>query len=266
MLSLSFWKAYLQDTLHEMNRRIRRRMVTKGEISLDVEDNRGPHDWPHLSDLTLEDIQYSVHLPLVPQTGQWPNGSKDVVSKRHAMPPSGEVVRVLNIVVPETRLLASRERCPFLVHLEVADTGLEGHDARLYACGSSALGSTVEEAMGLNVASKKSSEHFKNEANPSQIPYEIPPELLDERQAMKRGNSVDMKGEITEMKISKKVTFPRGGWQSDEEYYPESVNNGLYYANAYDDIRQQEYEELHEQMQSHEDTQRQAVNNGNHRW
>jgi len=43
------------------------------------------------------------------------------------------VVRVLNIVTPECRLLSSRERCPFLVHLEVAETGLEGNDAKLYA-------------------------------------------------------------------------------------------------------------------------------------
>ena len=55
----------------------------------------------------------------------------------------GGVVQVLNIVVPEARLLSSRERCPFLVRLEVADTGLEGSDARLYAAGAPRLGVTV---------------------------------------------------------------------------------------------------------------------------
>ena len=39
-------KDYLQECLKEMNRRLRRRMITRGDVSLDVEDNRGPNDWP----------------------------------------------------------------------------------------------------------------------------------------------------------------------------------------------------------------------------
>ena len=60
-------KAYLQESLSELNRRLRRRMVTNGDVSLDVEDNRGPHDWPNESDVTLEMLKYSVHFPLEPQ-------------------------------------------------------------------------------------------------------------------------------------------------------------------------------------------------------
>jgi len=41
-------------------------MATRGEISLDVEDNLGPYDWPGLKDLTLDMLKHSVHFPLVP--------------------------------------------------------------------------------------------------------------------------------------------------------------------------------------------------------
>lgn len=54
------------DRLQETNRRLRRRMVTRGDVSLDVEDNRGPLDWPHVSDVTTDMLRYSVHLPLEP--------------------------------------------------------------------------------------------------------------------------------------------------------------------------------------------------------
>lgn len=59
--------AYLQDSLREVNRRIRRRMVTRGDVSLDVEDHRGPDDWPSVSDVTSDMLMYSVHLPADPK-------------------------------------------------------------------------------------------------------------------------------------------------------------------------------------------------------
>ena len=58
---------YLQQSLREMNRRLRRRMVTRGDVSLDVEDNRGPDDWPLLTDMSMDLLAYSVHLPLDPK-------------------------------------------------------------------------------------------------------------------------------------------------------------------------------------------------------
>lgn len=59
--------AYLQDSLKEINRRIRRRMITRGDVSLDVEDHRGPDDWPLVSDVTSDMLMYSVHLPVDPK-------------------------------------------------------------------------------------------------------------------------------------------------------------------------------------------------------
>ena len=110
-------------------------------------------------------------------------------------------MRVLNIVSCESRILASRERCPFLVQLEVAETGLEGSDARLYAgggvdSGKSAMGNggvgdsggaehnlqteagfgvSLEEVIRLFASSKQKK---YNEANwneqQQQHPYDMP--------------------------------------------------------------------------------------------
>ena len=254
-------ESYLQENLYEMNRRIRRRMVTKGDVSLDVEDNRSPRDWPQLTDLTMEHLKYSVHLPLVPQTGVWPNG-KDGASIRkqqHVDPPSPEVVRVLNIVVPESRLLASRERCPFLVHLEVADTGLEGHDARLYASGASGLGSTVEEALSMNNLAAAASATWQRRESPSpayqppppppqHVPYEIPSELIQERNVIHHASRVPPSVVMETNVGGMKKEFPRGGWQSDDQYY-QDADGSYVHTDPYDAVRQQEYEQLHQQMQ-----------------
>ena len=59
--------AYLHDSLREINRRIRRRMITRGDVSLDVEDQRGPDDWPLTTDITSDVLMYSVHLPVDPK-------------------------------------------------------------------------------------------------------------------------------------------------------------------------------------------------------
>ena len=42
-------------------------MVTRGDVSLDVEDNLKPDDWPRISDISTDLIRYSVHLPLDPK-------------------------------------------------------------------------------------------------------------------------------------------------------------------------------------------------------
>lgn len=54
-------------SLADLNRRLRRRMVSRGMITLDEEDNREPHDWPTLNDLTVDMIKYSIHFPLDPK-------------------------------------------------------------------------------------------------------------------------------------------------------------------------------------------------------
>ena len=45
-------------------------MVTRGDVSLDVEDNRGPDDWPQISDISNDMLRYSVHLPLDPMVSE----------------------------------------------------------------------------------------------------------------------------------------------------------------------------------------------------
>ena len=89
-------------------------------------------------------------------------------------------MRVLNIVAHDCRLLASRERCPFLVQVEVAETGLEGSDARLYAGGgvdagessrgnnnlqSGAFGVSLEEVIRLFASSKKKMQNERRMQN-----------------------------------------------------------------------------------------------------
>ena len=63
--------AYLQDSLREVNRRIRRRMVTRGDVSLDVEDHRGPDDWPMTTDITSDMLMYFLHLPVDPKVSNY---------------------------------------------------------------------------------------------------------------------------------------------------------------------------------------------------
>jgi hypothetical protein len=257
-------------------------MATRGDVSLDVEDNRSPYDWPQIDDMTLDMLKYSLHFPLVPQKGTWPDGEKEVASKQQTFLGKSEVARVLNIVVPESRLLSSRERCPFLVHLEVADSGLDGSDARLYASGVTGLGSTVEEALGMvaSAASTAATRRFQSShfSSPSYgIPLELSeppcvqqpvefrePELSKQSRMQPQAESrefgaseVPQVGQGAEANgpgmeahsyvEQKEGTFPRGGWQADQSYvYEEST--GFIYHNPHDFVRQQEYERLHQQM------------------
>lgn len=214
---------YLHEQLHEMNRRIRRRMATRGEVSLDVEDQRSPYDWPTVGDLTMEMLHHSVHFPLIPQTVVWPTGSTEAVSEDKTK--EAELVRVLNIVVPESRILSSRERCPFLVQLEVADSGLQGSDARLYATGGQEVGLTIEETLDLSDPSP---------GTMSTPGFQVPAELLRSTEQMGR-QSPGLNGHV-----------PRGG--SDQPVYFSSPD-GVIGPNPYEDLRQTELEQLHQQMQ-----------------
>lgn len=60
----------MQKRLSELNRRLRRRMVTRGAVSLDVEDSLNEEDWPHLQDVTLDMLRFSVHFPLEPRVSE----------------------------------------------------------------------------------------------------------------------------------------------------------------------------------------------------
>jgi hypothetical protein len=68
--------AYLENSLNEINRRLRRRMVTRGDVSLDVEDGRAFYDWPQNSDISLDMLKHSVHFPLEPKRVTW-QGTED---------------------------------------------------------------------------------------------------------------------------------------------------------------------------------------------
>jgi hypothetical protein len=252
---------YLQECLLELNRRLRRRMITRGDVSLDVEDNRGPNDWPQISDMTANGIKYSVHFPLIPKRGTWPAGLNDESDNTMADKTVASTMRVLNIVAPESRILASRDRCPFLVHLEVADTGLEGRDARLYASGAYGIGTTVEESLGMNPSASSAAAVAYGHSHDSGLhPYRIPSELLVSplRESILRDTETVVEdtsdddantGESGPVKKTGDAHFPSGGYQSDEGmYYPPEPEDYLF-LNPYDMARQHEYEQLHQQMQ-----------------
>lgn len=217
-------------------------MVTRGDVSLDVEDNRGPYDWPQLQEITSDMLQFSVHLPLDPrQQSRWPGGD------RSATVTSGGVVRVLNIVVEESRILSSRERCPFLIHVEVAETGLSGNDSRLYATGAPGLGATIGEALAMT-ASRTRGHSVANTFGSEPASYQIPSELL-EPSVPGLSSSI---GTTTETENNQALPtssdFVRGGYQSNETMFYSYSPDEILASNAYDDFRQNEYEQLHQQM------------------
>ncbi|GAX20930.1 hypothetical protein FisN_1Lh411 [Fistulifera solaris] len=243
-------ESFLFHSLSEINRRIRRRMASKGDISLDVEDFQEAYGWPQLTDLTTDDIQYSVHLPLRPQAGTWPSGDEVSNSELNSDATPHGVVRVLNIVVSESRILASRERCPFLIHVEVIDTGIAGHDARLYAAGPSALGSTVEEAIGVTHMPPSGKSSSPSYTSDPQMGYKIPPELLQDQAFSGRFNNGEQSINekiVMEANVDSAKTFPRGGWQHDD-FFPDNMPGGYSETSIYDDIRQRQFEQLHQEL------------------
>jgi len=56
----------LREYICDLNRKLRRRMVSKGAVTLDAEDEFGPHEWPKVSDVSRDLLSYSVHFPLEP--------------------------------------------------------------------------------------------------------------------------------------------------------------------------------------------------------
>lgn len=241
-----------------MNRRLRRRMVTRGNVSLDVEDNREPDDWPHISDVSVDMLKYSVHFPLEPKKLTWPGGENrneriGIAADRSR----AGVMRVLNVVTPECRILSSRERCPYLVHLEVAETGMEGNDARLYASGARDLGTTIGESLAMpSTDSKRDVDDEESYIYGHAFPmYKIPSELMiktiayrHSEDAVRAAKAVnDEFGPLGNLQESD-LKFPsRGGSQSNGYYsgYPATQN---FDPNPYEMMRQQQYEELHQQL------------------
>lgn len=146
------------------------------------------------------------------------------------------MVQVLNIVVPESRILASRERCPYLVRLEVADTGIEGSDARLYAPGPTRAGATVEEALNLNSPPTPANA----EGHHAHQNCQIPPELIEDREPIE---AVWSSPTNCASGAVNSEAFPRGGYQVHAN------GTDFVHENPYDRARQHQYEQLHQQMQ-----------------
>lgn len=305
--------AALRHRMDGLNRRLRRRMVTRGMVSLDVEDDAPPSGWPRVTDVTTDALRYSIHFPLTPKTAVWESGDGDDVANANgggdgddvANINGGGVVRALHIVVDECRLLSSRERCPFLVRLEVVETGLEGSDARLYGGGAerdSGFGVTVEEVVRLFASNGRRRDGAEEEEGRSFPSYHVPPELLsrsgvnrkgssdksnvadddgDEREFARDDDKEERKNEEerddedsvddndaspspTTVAAAEEVGLPRGGWQpnSDEDAYYNDDDYSSYYGyhhtndpngagdNPYEVLRQQELQQLHEQMLS----------------
>lgn len=162
---------------------------------------------------------------------------------------NGGATRVLNIVVDECRILASRERCPYLVHVEVAETGLRGNDPRLYASGAPGLGATIGEALSLS-ASAAAAGAATGSSSQEQVcaPYHIPSELLDTSIQLKVKKSVNEEAARNDIPTNARIEMPRGGWQTNETVYYSDNPDDVFASNPYNAVRENEYQQLHEQM------------------
>lgn len=154
--------------------------------------------------------------------------------------PNGGVVQVLNIVVSEARLLSSRERCPFLVRLEVADTGLEGSDARLYASEGPRMGLTVAEALCTRMPSNATDNVGQTSHDRCQVPFELVGPTSTHSETNSPNQTLNLNGNPT----TGTGGFPRGGWQIEADG-TDYMNAGPYHA-----VRENEYEQLHQHLQS----------------
>ena len=262
-------RAHLQDRLRDLNARLCRRMMTKGRISIDVEseiDLNGYHTPQHhyhhhhysqnsmhqwTEDNIREDmIQHSVHFVMEPQSVRWPGGQ--VESRQNSALSDFErpqqrngVVRALRILPDKCRVLDSRERCPFLVRMEVAETGMEANDARLYATDSVAIGLTVEEALG---TARYNTKELNGAANEGFTSCEIPPELMRTRtnKPKKQESLSPLSDEAWRQHKSSvfgardDAPVLRGGYQGPD-YEPPMYGD----YNTYEMVRDHHYEQLH---------------------
>jgi hypothetical protein len=212
---------HLTTRLYELNRRLCRRMFTRGRISLDVDEDMSQQQQPHNNyhhpygghhaysvpprwseeDVREDMIRHSVHLPFEPRcargwpggnpTGDYPNDDDRIDGCDHdPIADRGRrgVVRALRILPENCRLLSSATRCPFLVRMEVVETGLDADDARLYVPSEGGgVGLTVQETLGSlrsqwgnpvlgDVAGLVNEDDMAGAGG--FVPCEIPPELM----------------------------------------------------------------------------------------
>lgn len=284
--------------LTELNRRLCRRMVTRGRISIDAEDaalggggpgappyQQPPPPWSE-ENVREDMISHSVHFPFEPQSVVWPGDAAvpassrrpaSVPSNRERPPRHNGVVRALRILPASCRVLDSASRCPFLVRMEVAETGLDADDARLYAGaapevggGGGGVGVTLQEALGsVRGQGGAFGEGF--------APCEIPPELMHgprrrrgasaapdggiEAGPEERGDATILHGHSSSAarrdhapvtpyydnshatstsSMDNKAVLSRGGQVGEEGYYEPTP--------PFDLVREQHYEALHQEL------------------
>ena len=170
------------------------------------------------------------------------------------------VMRVVNIVSSKCRVLASRERCPFLVHCEVLETGLDGSDARLYVNAEDDVGATIQEILGVASAKKDLNDQVYQQRNQNTFPsYQIPSEISSVHHSgnmngvLEKVRIDDRKNNVaqTEIPSHNNPVMLRGGNQ-----YGDSYNNmdstGYQPWTPYDAIQEEQLQRLHEHLQLHQ--------------
>lgn len=187
--------------------------------------------------------QHFLCIVSLQQQNKWPGGAPSSCIHNEG------AVRILNIVVEESRVLASRERCPYLVRVEVADTNVRGNDSRLYASGAPGLGATMEEALAMNAKATSNAVTTKHNMQEDKYGnYHIPSELFapTSRNSKKpQSVTIEKKDLLVDAKPKQ---MPRGGWQADETVFYSRSPEDVYATNPYDAVRENEFEQLHHQL------------------
>mmetsp|Transcript_14582 Transcript_14582/g.31716 ORF Transcript_14582/g.31716 Transcript_14582/m.31716 type:complete len:1109 (-) Transcript_14582:100-3426(-) len=304
-------QSHLQARVEELNRRLVRRMVSRGTISIDVEEGGGESQhyyngggvWGEES--VREDmIRHSVHFVMEPECVCWPGGapaspSSTLAGGTGTTPGGGTaaatpssttdtskntpistdfehpekrngVVRILRILPQNCRVLDSAQRCPFLVRMEVVETGLDANDARLYTNDIAGVGVTIQEALG-SIVRPNNGGGMVPEGGGRFEACEIPPELMvEKRQQQQSSPPTDNTRDVFQPFDSTRgasgspptsqipPTYTAAGVQNTAENNNKAVlsrggdqmGDGDYYSHpdTYDMVREQHYEELHHDL------------------
>lgn len=251
-------RSYLQSRLAELNQRLCRRMATRGRISIDVEPiEEAGHMFTHWSENNVREdmIHHSVHFPMEPQCVCWPGGS-DIANSDFEHPSKRNgVVRTLRVLPELCRVLDSRERCPFLVRMEVAETGLEANDARLYATDvQPGVGLTVEEALGSTRPHGSSILKDSVIINGGFGACEIPPELIRDHANQMAADIYSPTPKVSERSdtlhtSNGKAVLSRGGYQGGDDNYYDSPD--MY--GTLDMVQEQYYDQVNHDMHHQRD-------------
>lgn len=251
-------RTHLQSRLAELNQRLCRRMATRGRISIDVESiEEGGQMFTHWSENNVREdmIHHSVHFPMEPQSVRWPGGNDAANSDFEHPSKRNGVVRTLRVLPEMCRVLDSRERCPFLVRMEVVETGLEANDARLYAADvQPGVGLTIEETLGSTRPHGNSILKDSAAINGGFASCEIPPELMREHTGRKAADNASATSQADESAniahtSNDKAVLSRGGYQgsNDNSYEPPEMHG------TFDMVQEQYYDQVHHDMHHQRD-------------